>query len=736
MDAVNAPPRRPLSGRLSALGDDTLAGLLVAVVTLCYSMGYGAMIFSAGLSHWVPAGMPTALVSCVVVALLIASMSSVPFMIGGPNSNPSALLAVLAAGVAVDVRTGGGSDEAALATVLLVVAVASVTTGALLYALGRAKHGNAIQYIPFPVVGGFLAGTGFLILGGAFRIITNAPMAFATLPRLVDLPWLETVPALLVAVGLLVGAHLSKRVAVLPSIIVLGIVVFYAGLRASGGSIVAAREAGLLFAPEHLRDLRLPVTLLHDAWFAPIASHATEILAVAAVSAMTVLLNATSVGVMTSRDVDFNHELRLAGIANILTGSLGGMVGCPSVVYTSVNWRAGARGRRAGLIAALLCLLVIAGFPDLLALFPKPVLVGLQVYVGASMLIEWLFHAFRRLPWQDYLLIPTMMVIIARYGIVAGVVFGVVAACLLFVVRYGRVNCIRNEFDGRSRRSHVERTVEQNHVLDEQAAIVYGISLQGFLFFGTVHSILAHIRERVETPVRRGLPRAPKVRFVLVDFGRVHGVDASSIASFIRLVQTCSRAGAQLVLTGLPPTLQLWFSKGGIFAGDAREFANLDSGLEWIEDQVLDGLRGVPQPPDEPAVSRLPDSLLALRPHFESITLAAGERLFRQADAGDSVYFVDSGRVTVALPVGGGQTLRLRSFGAGTIVGEMAVYTGAHRSADVIADVPTVALRLGLSTLQRLEADDPALASQFHAFVVRVLAARLAVANEQIRSAH
>jgi SulP family sulfate permease len=66
----------------------------------------------------------------------------------------------------------------------------------------------------------------------------------------------------------------------------------------------------------------------------------------------------------------------------------------------------------------------------------------------------------------------------------------------------------------------------------------------------------------------------------------------------------------------------------------------------------------------------------------------------------------------------------------------MAVYTGTNRSADVVADVPTAVLRLPLATLKRLEADEPALASQFHEFVVRVLAARLAVANEQIRAAY
>jgi SulP family sulfate permease len=330
-----------------------------------------------------------------------------------------------------------------------------------------------------------------------------------------------------------------------------------------------------------------------------------------------------------------------------------------------------------------------------------------------------------------------MLVIIEAYGIVAGVLLGVIAACLLFVVRYGRVNCFRLEFDGRGRRSNVERTVDESRALDGEARALYGVALQGFLFFGTAYSILTHIRARLEASADAPDAR-PGVRFVLVDFARVHGVDASSTASFVRLRQACARANAQLVLTGLSPALKAWFAKGITDtkgASGPHEFADLDNGLEWIETQMLRALKPSQATRAGGFASTLPDTLDALRPHLDTLALAPGEYVFRQADPGDSIYFVETGRVTVALSVGEGRTLRLRSFGAGTIVGEMAVYTGARRSADVVADEPTVVLRLALSTLKRLESDDPALAARMHKFVARVLAARLVAANEQIRAA-
>ncbi|SAK78112.1 sulfate transporter membrane protein [Caballeronia hypogeia] len=725
------------SGRLHAamgtFGIDALAGAVTALLALAYAAGYGAMIFSAGLTPLISAGMPTALVSCVIVALVITLMSSAPFMIAGPDSNATALLAGLAASVALSVHAAGGDDGAVLASVLMLISVSSLTTGALLFALAHWKRGNAIQYIPFPVIGGFLAGTGLLLLEGALRVLTDAPVSAAT-PRVVmQLPWLASAPALFVGLGLLVLVRItrpSRYVIVLPSMMAAGIAIFYVGLHFEGKSLEDARHMGLLFHYEPVTGMRLPASLVHEAALRTLFARAPEILAIAAVSSMTVLLNTTSIGVTISRDVDFNRELRVAGIANLLTGLAGGLVGAQSMTRTMTNWRLGVRGRRAGVIAALISLVVIAGFPSLMALLPKPVLVGLQIFIGAAMLIEWLISSMRRLPWHDYLLIPAIMVIIAVYGIVAGVLFGVIAACLLFVVRYGRVNCFRLEFDGRGRRSNVERTVDESRVLDAEARSLYGVALQGFLFFGTAFSILTHIRARIESTAG--------VRFVLVDFARVHGVDASSTASFVRLRQACARVDAQLVLTGLSPALKAWFGKGIVELNGARgphEFADLDSGLEWIETQMLNAAPRARAPRGESFVSTLPDTLDALRPHLDTLTLAPGEYVFRQAEPGDSIYFVETGRVTVALSSGDGRALRLRSFGAGTIVGEMAVYTGARRSADVVADEPTVVLRLGLSTLKRLEADDPALAARMHKFVARVLASRLVVANEQIRAA-
>ena len=141
-------------------------------------------------------------------------------------------------------------------TAALLIAVSSLTTGALLFVLANWKRGNVIQYVPFPVIGGFLAGTGLLLLEGALRVLTGVPLGAAMPGVLMRLPLLATVPALFVGVSLLVLTRItpgSRFVVVLPSVMTLGIAVFYIGLTLSGRSIEDAHQMGLLF---HYKPMR------------------------------------------------------------------------------------------------------------------------------------------------------------------------------------------------------------------------------------------------------------------------------------------------------------------------------------------------------------------------------------------------------------------------------------------------------------------------------------------------
>jgi SulP family sulfate permease len=315
------------------------------------------------------------------------------------------------------------------------------------------------------------------------------------------------------------------------------------------------------------------------------------------------------------------------------------------------------------------------------------------------------------------------------------VVAGVVAACVMFALLYGRVSCVRMEFDASTRTSNVERSIEDTQRLQELGTQVCGTCLQGFLFFGTANSILQRMRERLATS-----GSAP-VRFVVLDFAATNGMDASVSVSFVKLRQLCASIDADLVVTGLPARSRELLVKTGTLNLRIHEFATLDVGLEWIEDKLL--ASDVHAPPHEDdnframlAAHFTPRSLDRLSACLEVRDLNVRQALFLRGDTGDALYIVERGRVAVSLLLADGRSVRLRSFGPGTVVGEMAMYTQNRRSADVFAEVPTRVRRLSLETLLALEQDDPVTAQQFHRFIVKAIASRLSVADEALRAAY
>jgi SulP family sulfate permease len=729
----------PLRSRFAGLGGDVAAGAVSTLVMLCYAMSLGTMIFSADLAHYAMLGVPTALVSCVVTALVIALTSSMRVNIGGPDSNAAAFLAGVAAGVASSVRTDGGSPQTLILTVLIAIALCSLVTGVILFAIGSSRRSRSLQFLPYPVLGGFLAGTGYLLLAGAFRVMTGEELHWHTLALLTHVHWLAWLPALVVGVLTTVLTRAWQHVAALPLTLAFGIVLFYVLLHIAGLSIDDARGMGLLLPRVTLHLSGLPE--LHMAarlgqggvdWPAIIA-HLPESLVVTSVSAITILMNSTAIGAVTGEEVDLNREMRAAGLANVASGLLGGMVGYQSFNRSMLNARIGATSRVAGVFASLACLVVLGASPDVVALFPVPVLVGLQLFMGLRLIVHWLVGAFAKLNWYEYLLVPAILGTIALYGVIVGVGAGVVGACVMFTLLYGRVSCIRMEFDLRARTSNVERSIEENESLRESGVQVCAMCLQGFLFFGTANSILQRLRERLAAS------HAAPVRFVVLDFASTQGMDASVSISFVKLRQLCAAKHADLVLTALPPRSRDLLTKTGTLNLRIHEFDTLDVGLEWVENQLLASSESAPKGGDGLHAALAPhftaSALNTLLACMEVHDLLEGEALFLRGQPGDALYFIEHGRVGVSLPLDDGRSVRLRSFGPGTVVGEMAVYTQQQRSADVVAEAPTRVRRLSIEALLQLEQRDPAAAQQFHRFIVKIIASRLAIVDEALRSA-
>lgn len=115
------------------------------------------------------------------------------------------------------------------------------------------------------------------------------------------------------------------------------------------------------------------------------------------------------------------------------------------------------------------------------------------------------------------------------------------------------------------------------------------------------------------------------------------------------------------------------------------------------------------------------------------LRLAVGERLFRQGDAADGIYFLESGALGVWLELTGGQRARLGEFGPGQCIGEMAPYRRELRSATIECEGAALLWRLSIEDLTRVEAEQPAFALALHRLIAARLAERVAFSNTHLK---
>ncbi|MBK8211397.1 MAG: cyclic nucleotide-binding domain-containing protein [Rhodospirillales bacterium] len=232
-------------------------------------------------------------------------------------------------------------------------------------------------------------------------------------------------------------------------------------------------------------------------------------------------------------------------------------------------------------------------------------------------------------------------------------------------------------------------------------------------------------------------------RFILLDFRRVTGIDSSVSLSLDRLTQYAQTYDLTLIASGLSSHLRPAFERLAPAADGGsciRIFPDLDHALEYAENQLLaaavaGGGEGETFERQLAEAGGDPNEIGLLMHWLDRRSYGAGEPLISQGDKSDDIFYVESGAVTVQLILPGGRTVRLRTMGAGTVVGEIAVYLRLPRSATVVAVEDTVAVRLSAEALAAMRRENPGAAALLHAFMARQLAEKLVAATRQLGAA-
>ena len=451
---------------------DILAGVLVALALIPEAIGFSII---AGVDPSV------GLYASFSIALVIAFAGGRPAMI-------SAATAAIAVLVVPLVRDHG----------IAYLFAASVLMGVLQILAGLLRLDLLMQYVSRSVVTGFVNALAILIF-------------MAQLPQLTHVTW---VAYAMVAASLAIIYVLPRFTKVIPSplvaIIAMTAVAIYLGL-----DVNTVGDMGKL--PSALPSFALPDVPFTLDTLRIILPYS---LTMAAVGLLESMMTAQIVDDMTDTSSDKRRECKGQGMANIVTGFLGGMGGCAMIGQSVINVRSGGRTRLSTFVAATFLLFLIVVLGPLVARIPMPALVAVMIMVSIGT-FNW--RSLRNLtshPWQSsVVMLATVLVVVWTHDLARGVLTGVVLSGLFFA---GKVKGLLTVTSQRA---------------DDRAARVY--RYQGQVFFASTGRFADAIDFNDDAPA------------VVIDLGGAHFWDISAVDALEKTVAKLRRAGKTVEVIGL-----------------------------------------------------------------------------------------------------------------------------------------------------------------------------------------
>lgn len=491
---------------------DALAGVVVGIVALPLAIAFAV---ASGVRP------EQGLYTAIVAGFLIAAFSGSRVQIGGPTG----AFVVLVFSVVQEFGYDG-------------LAVATLMAGGLLVAMGLARLGAVIRYIPYPVTVGFTTGIALIIAltqvpDGLGLAVEGSPTEFLErLDAYARAAGTVNAAALGVSAGtlavLLVWPRVSRRIP--GPLVALVLATMAVQLFHLPVETIGSRFGGV---PSALPTLRLPRVDL-----ALVPDLVSPALAIALLAGIESLLSAVVADGMTGRRHRSNAELVAQGVANLASPLFGGIPATGAIARTATNVKNGGRTPVAGMIHALVLLLILTTVGRWVALVPMAALAGVLLVVAYNM-SEWrVFVGLLKGPKSDVLVLLSTFGLTVLVDLVVAIQVGVVLAALLFMRRMAEVSQVRSVTQELAEVERVGFEAENPDVVLPPGTEVFEVA--GSFFFGAAQRFSEALSE-----IRR------KPRVVILRMRDVFAMDVTGLHALEEVHARFHRQGITLLLSGI-----------------------------------------------------------------------------------------------------------------------------------------------------------------------------------------
>lgn len=504
------------------LAADLMAGLIVGIVALPLAIAFG---IASGVSP--SQGILTAIIGGFIVSALGGSR----VQIGGPTG----AFIVIIYGIV-------SNPELGLPGLML----ATMLAGAFLILLGVCRLGTIIKFIPYPIVVGFTSGIAVTIfttqIKDLFGLQTEKlPGDFLSkwgiyFQHFDTLDWVTTAVGILSIVIIALTPKVSKKIpGSLVAIILMTVGVYFLNAHTAYHVTTIGDQFGEIKAT--IPSLQVP----NLSWENVKGLFPTAMV-IAVLGAIESLLSATVADGVCGDHHNSNQELIGQGVANICTPLFGGIPCTGAIARTMTNINNGGRTPVAGIVHAIVLLVIFLVLMPLAAYIPMSCLAGVLVIVSYNMSGWRTFMQLMKNPKSDVIVLLITFFLTVVFDLTIAIEVGLLIACLLFMKRMAESTQIKVIADEIDPNDETDAEVHEEHLIIPEGVEVYEIN--GPYFFGIANKF---------EELMAAMENHPKVR--VIRMRRVPFIDSTGIHNLQNLCEMSHREGTHIVLSGVTPNV-------------------------------------------------------------------------------------------------------------------------------------------------------------------------------------